>query len=179
MGSGAEAPSYIPPVVRHFGLSLDAGVPDGAGLSFVFRPWRWVRASVGAVTNGFAPGIRGGLTFVPFNWAVAPSLTVEAGRFAQGDANGIAARVTGDSGYHSGYLDQVAYGFGSAHLGLEIGNPNRWSIFLHAGYSHVIGTVSSFGAGLSESTGATLQATPLHTQITFPSAKLGFVFFIG
>src|SRR5437868_1167806 len=59
------------------GVMVDAGVPDGANASLVFRPLSWLRAHGGGGTNMIGMGVRVGATLLPFG--SGPSATFEAG----------------------------------------------------------------------------------------------------
>src|SRR5258705_5328098 len=72
---------------RRFGLLVDAGVPGGAGLAAMFRPWRFLRAEGGVNWNTVSFGLRGGVTVIPFEWGVTPTLHLEGGHFFDGDAS--------------------------------------------------------------------------------------------
>ena len=84
------APSQL---LKLLGLQLDGGVPDGGVVSLVVRPLKWVRADAGLAYNYLSTGARGGITLVPFHWAVVPTLRLEAGRFFKSNVNGKVARV--------------------------------------------------------------------------------------
>ena len=63
-------------------------MPDGAAVSVVYRPFRWLRTELGGSYNMISKGVRGGVTLMPFG--MGPSATLEAGRYFDGDANGLA-----------------------------------------------------------------------------------------
>ncbi len=102
------------------GVMVDAGLPDGANLSLVARA-SLLRFHAGAGSNAAGPGVRAGLMLAP-RWSIAPTLSVEAGRY-------FAAELAGW---------QVAYDYASARVGIEIGN-RRAAMFLAAGMSWVNG----------------------------------------
>src|SRR5690349_2181878 len=80
------------------GVMMDAGLPDGANASLVFRPLSWLRAHGGGGHNMVSVGVRGGVTLLPFG--SGPSATIEAGHYFDGDANGLARRWAGAT-FHS------------------------------------------------------------------------------
>lgn len=162
----------------HIGLWVDAGVPDGAGVSLVVRPFSWLRLHAGATHNDIAPGVRGGLSLVPWNAVVTLTLTVEGGHAFEGDANSLARLILGQASFNSAYLQKVSYDYLNAHLGVEIGSQRRFVFFIHAGMSQVWGTVNSFEAGVQSSGGAGYTASPATVRGLAPSAKLGFVLFL-
>jgi hypothetical protein len=180
--TSASLEVQAPPVVTedaptHVGLWVDAGVPDGAGVSLVFRPMSWLRLHAGATHNDVAPGIRGGVSFVPWSGIVTVSVTVEGGHYFEGNANSLARLVLGDAAFNSAYLQKVNYDYVNGHLGLEIGSQRRFVFFIHGGMSQVWGTVHSFEAGLQSSGGTSYTASPASVRALMPSAKVGFVLF--
>jgi len=56
------------------GLGLAAGVPDGAAVSGVYRPFKWLRAELGGSYNMISKGVRGGVSLIPFG--MGPSATL-------------------------------------------------------------------------------------------------------
>jgi hypothetical protein len=172
----AEVQSEVAPKSpgsTHFGALLDAGLPDGGGISVVFRPWYFLRVHAGVANNLFSTGFRGGVTVVPFNFWITPSLTVEGGYLPPGDANNAVRMVSGDPSFNSAALKDISYGFGSAHLGLEVGPPRRFTFCLRAGLSYLDGNLGGLQTMLQQSD-QTVQSKPLHVRMTLPSAKLGF-----
>jgi hypothetical protein len=175
--SAREAASRPP---SKLGLMVDAGLPDGANASLVFRPLSWLRAHAGGGYNMISPGVRAGVTVIPFGWG--PSATVEAGRYFEGNANGVAQRVAG-SGFHSGVLERVGYDYANAHLGLDFGS-RAFTFYIHAGMSYarakvhnLDGALSTTQASTDPSSGSTEITVPQDPTVRawFPSAKLGLV----
>lgn len=163
------------------GAGLDLGVPDGATVSVVYRPFRALRAHAGLSHNAISLGERAGLTFVPFSWFVSPTLSVEYGRYAEGNANPIARIVTGDQTFSSGVLDRVGYQYANAQLGLEFGR--KWfTFYLHAGVSRVSGTVHNLDSEtMSSNTGSTTVSFTKDPNVRMwtASARLGFVVYLA
>src|SRR5262249_47189093 len=115
--------------VRRFGLMLDAGVPDGANASLVFRPAAWVRAHGGGGTNLIAPGVRAGVSLMPLP---GMSLNAEGGHYFRGDANGLARMLSGDGTVDVPALRDVGYDYANFHLGLEL--TFSWlTLYVHGG----------------------------------------------
>ena len=161
---GAEEPR------RPFlGVSLGAGVPEGASLSLAVRPWYWLRFHGGVMNNAVSTGFQGGVSLVPFYSWLTPALTLEAGRFRAGDENGLARRLTGNVVLDDPLLRRVGYDFGSAYLGLEIGSPRVVSFFVGGGLSYVESKIY----GLGEQVGGRSEASDLQLCAVTPSAKLG------
>ncbi len=162
---------------------LDGGIPDGAMLSAVYRPWAWARVHAGAGTNTASAGIRGGVSVVPFT--AGPSLTVEAGWYFEGDASGLAATVAGSDGRNA-MTRRLGYQFANFHLGLELGGQSVF-FFLHGGLSYVRSELHQanqvFGGETRDAQGNvvtsfTITSDPVVTAWV-PSGKCGLmVFFI-
>ena len=113
---------------NHFGLLVDGGVPGGAGLAGTFRPWRFLRVEGGLNLNYVSFGLRGGVTVIPFEWGLTPTLHLEGGHFFSGDAS----RFTSDAGTKV-LLAHVPEDYLSASLGLEFGLQQRFVFFLRMG----------------------------------------------
>ncbi|HYR19659.1 MAG TPA: hypothetical protein VEQ15_09225 [Myxococcales bacterium] len=117
---------------RHFGLLVDGGVPGGAGLAGMFRPWRFLRLEGGLNWNYLSLGLRGGVTVIPFEWGLTPTLHLEGGHFFPGDAS----RFPSSAGAKI-LLGYVPEDYLSASLGLEFGSQQRFVFFLRAGLSWI------------------------------------------
>jgi hypothetical protein len=167
-------------VTPRIGAMADVGVPDGASVSIVYRPIRVVRAYAGLSHNAISLGERVGLTVSPGWWA-SPTLTVEYGHYAEGNANPIVRMATGDNTFSSAVLERVGYNYGNARLGLELGR--KWfTFYLHAGVSRITGQVHNLAAEtMSESTGTTTVSFPRDPSVRLwaPSASLGFIVYLA
>lgn len=164
-----------------FGTMVDVGLPDGATVSIVYRPIRALRLAGGVSHNFVSLGQRVGASFVPFDGWVSPTLSVEYGRYAEGNANPLARMVSGDPTFSSSTLDRVGYQYANARLGLELGR--KWfTFFLHAGASYVNGNVHNLSAAtMSETSGNTsvaFSADPT-VHVWSVSARLGFVIYLA
>lgn len=148
------------------GVMIDAGVPDGALASVVVKPAPWIGIHVGAGTNGLSPGFRAGATLFPFKGVLG--VTLEAGRYLPGDANGVARMVTGDPKLDAAILDGVGYDWASAHLGLEVGG--RTVKFVVQGGASWIDV--KLGAP-SEETGGSVRLRGF-----IPSARMGLLVYL-
>jgi hypothetical protein len=159
---------------RYLGAMIDVGVPDVIGVSFVGRPLRWLRLHAGGSCNLVSGGIRGGVTLVPFDFKVSPSLTLEGGYTFEGDANWLTEKF----GFSSRVLERIGYGYASAHLGLELGTPNRFIFFIHGGISLVVAKVHRFQDVLQDEAGdSSIDFSDPTLTIFTPSGKLGFVLY--
>jgi hypothetical protein len=163
-----------------FGTQLDAGVPEGLGLSAVLRPFFMLRLHGGVLTNGGAVGLRGGATVAPWSLLLTPSLTVEGGYLFPGAATGAAASFTRPLPFPDEMIDSLRYRFYSAQLGVEIGAPRRFVFFLRAGLSWVDAELQGARIDLSGDGGkAFLDPGTVLLDLTMPSVKLGFTLYLG
>lgn len=168
------------PATRSFGLQLDAGAPDAAALGLLYRPWRPLRLSGSLLHNGAGLGLRGGLTLAPA-WVVAPSLTLEGGHFFEANAWPVLSRYTGISEDARPVFERFGYSFASAQLGLELGAPDRFVVFVRAGLSRVWWRVRNAADAAARTidddrTVVTALDDPA-VVLTTPSAKLGMALF--
>ncbi len=168
--------------IRTFGASFDVGVPDGIMMGFAARPWSWVRAQAAVGTNGISPGIRGGVA-LRLPTQISPSLTLEAGQYFEGNANGLASKVVGSSYQSSPMADKIGYQFANLHLGVEFGN-ERSILFVHGGMSYLHAQLHHVNDALQGNNGpsdtSTVIAVNGDPRITawVPSIKLGFLLYL-
>jgi hypothetical protein len=143
---------------RHmWGITMDLGIPDGAGLGLAMRPLDWLRLG-GAVThNGMAPGVRLGVTLDPLPSPVGVTFTVEGGHYWSGTIPGIQG------------LPPIAYNYANFHAGLEFGNRSGFRFFVHGGASWL----DLSGATAQNATLATTLSNLSYRGWLTPSAKLG------
>jgi hypothetical protein len=148
------------------GVMADAGVPDGGVASLVVRPISAVRLHGGLGYNTISKGVRVGATLTPFRSVVYPTLSLDWGRYPEGDANPLARMLTGDRSIDSTMLENVGYDYANAHLGFAIGR-KRASFYLQAGMSRTVATMHD------DSSSTSAKAT-----VWSPSARLGFVLYV-
>jgi hypothetical protein len=166
---------------KKFGLQLDVGAPEGGGLLVLFRPFWWLRANAGFAYNVMGTGIRGGLTVMPFHWAVTPTLNFDLGHYFSGDLNKF---VTASNAAEHAVFSDAAYDFWSAQIGLEFGSQDGFLFYLRGGIVHIGATVP--GRDLSaylNSTGTTATTTfssrgDGQFSALLPCVSLGFMFYI-
>jgi hypothetical protein len=152
---------------------VDAGVPEGAAASVAYRPWQWLRVEAGGMHNLIGPGLRAGISLIPFYFWITPSLNLEVGHFFSGDATWMAHRFTSSRNIDP-LFQRVGYDFGSAHLGLEIGSPSGVSFFLQVGASYVQMSSNGVQQVISD---PTIQASDIKLTGVIPSAKLGMTIY--
>lgn len=185
LGGRASAESPVPlvaiddlraepsPRVPRLGLALGAGVPSGATAELVVRPWRVLRLQAGVAYDLVSPGVVAGVAVAPFRTALAPVLSLHAGRLFEGDANGL---ITVDRPLRP-LLQRVGYDFASAELGLEIGAPDAFAFTVSAGLSAIRSTLHGANAALGLTSAGITVADPT-LRAVLPSGRVGFVFFI-
>jgi hypothetical protein len=158
----ADHPTSVAvPRHRTFGMTMDIGVPDGAGLGLVVRPYLdWLRLAASVTHNGMAPGVRGGLTLDPIKFPLAPTLTVEGGHYWEGSLP-----IVKDS-------PAIGYNYANFHLGLEVGNRDTFRFFMRGGASWIDVSTAHF-QNTPGGSGSTL-GNPSYSGWLAPSAKLGF-----
>jgi hypothetical protein len=154
---------------HYLGASIDVGAPDILGVSLVGRPWKWLRLAFGVNTDTAAVGLHGGITFVPLDRIVSPSITVEGGRMFQGGSSFISNNLSPKSYV----IDQLSYDFANAHLGIEVDIKKRATFFLHAGASFV--SMDIKGHKRTPVTSGSVSLSDPNLQIWTFSGKLGFV----
>jgi hypothetical protein len=166
---------------RRFGAMADAGLPDGATVSLVVRPIRAIRAHAGLSHNAISLGQRIGVSWVPLSWWASPTLSLEYGRYAEGNANPLVRAAMGDETFSSAILERVGYDYANAHLGLELGR-KRFTFYLHAGISRITTTVHNITSEtMSEAAGRTTVTFAKDPSVTLigPSARIGFIVYLA
>jgi hypothetical protein len=178
----SAAAVVTPKRVPLLGVMMDAGAPDGANASLVFRPLSWLRAHGGGGYNLISKGVRAGVTLLPFG--AGPSATLEAGHYFDGDANGLARRFAGST-FSSPLLERVGYDYANAHLGLDFGS-RRAVFYIHGGMSYIRATIHNFDSvvateasanGGNGSTEVAVKSDPI-VRAWVPSAKLGLIVYL-
>lgn len=157
------------------GVQVDVGAPDGIGASLVVTPWRYLRLSVGGLSNGVGAGARAGLTLVAFpNSAFRPLLGVDGGYVFGGQAAWLPGLIS-DANLRN-VISGVSVGFGNAHVGFELGS--KYVAFtLRAGLSYVDLTMGS--QSLPAGDNASISANGISLKGVIPSARLGFIICFG
>jgi hypothetical protein len=156
------APMFEPDSrLRLIGVTLLAGLPDGIAPGISIHPGtNLVHLDLG-VSGLLSFGVRAGATLDPFDWVLAPTLTLAGGY------SGWASVPSSTTEYQLYYIN--------IQPGLEVGRRSRFRMFLRAGYSHL------WVAARSPATYQGLQATSQPSlRINFlPSVNLGVTAYFG
>ncbi len=166
-----RAPWSAPPV----GIQLDVGVPDGIGASLVYTPGRYLRLSVGGLSNGVGAGVRAGATLVAFPTSIFRPLLGVDGGFVSGGHLAWLPPLLDDEAARTA-ITGVSVGFVNAQLGFELGSKHV-AFTLRAGLSYV----ELVAPKQSYSTGGVSTVTVSGLALTgfIPSARLGLLFCFG
>ena len=168
--------------LNRFGIALDAGVPDFAAATLLYRPWKYVRLGGALLYDYVGYGVRGGVTILPY-FAIAPSLTVEAGHYFETNAAAkLEQRGIAIDASVRPVLERFGYTFANAQVGLEIGHPNWFVFYVRAGITRLWYTArgASDAAQAQVDAGSTTRVTIADPSLRaqFPEAKVGLLFFI-
>jgi len=158
------------------GVTIDAGVPDGAAASIVYRPISRVRLHAGATHNMVSTGARAGITLSPLRTWLSPTLSFDVGSYPEGDANPLVQRISSDPSFQSAMLERVGYRYANAHLGLEFGR-QRATFYIHGGASYVATQVHGLDAASEDGmTTVTFTEDPQVRLLTV-SARIGLIIY--
>jgi hypothetical protein len=166
----------------HWGLTIDGGFPDAAGVAVLYRPWYWLRLEVGGTTTVYASnGVRVGLSLVPFNFPITPALTFNYGRAFEADWNPMLAKFSTPDPDLEPVLRKFGYQYVDAHVGLELGAPRRFVFFIRAGltqlWTKLHGLTPAATAAIEDSSkSVTISDTKVTMRV--PSVKLGFLIYL-
>jgi hypothetical protein len=159
------------------GVMLDVGLPDGIMGGLSYRPMPWLRLQAGAGSNAISPGIRGGVALLPFG--AGASLTLEAGHYFEGDANGLIASFAGSKYRNNAIAERVGYQFANLHAGFDVGE-ERFTFFVHGGISYLHTQLHNVNEVLGateagQNAAATYGIGDSSIDAWIPSLKLGFI----
>jgi hypothetical protein len=154
----------------HFGVFLDAGVPDGAAVSLAYRPYKFLRLHAGITDNLMGLGGRAGAS-LSFYFPITPSLNFDVGKYFTGDVSRFA--------HSSNPTPPVTYSYANLQLGLEVGSPKYFMSFIRGGLRYLNGGVKDLDWAFQSSgkAGNNVTAGPATISGIIPSAKLGFAIF--
>ncbi|MCY1033554.1 hypothetical protein OV207_19035 [Corallococcus sp. BB11-1] len=160
------------------GLMVDAGAPHGIGVSAVLRPTQWLRLQAGPTTNTLSVGVRGGVSLLPLDTFIAPSLNAEVGHYFGSEYSDVLDWLGREPSTTSQAIRDVTYNYVTGSVGLEVGAHSRFNFFLHVGLSYVALTVPDPTPLIQDATNDdTVTSGPLHVRATIPSVKLGFILY--
>lgn len=176
-GTPEVTPAARPPArasgSSRWGLLLDAGLPQGLAASATFRPVPSVRFFAGPAWNYVGFGVQGGVSVVPWHFAVTPVLTAEAGRYFGADVSFIAKNGQGVPPELRPLLADMTYTYGAIHAGIELGSQSGLTFSIDAGLAYLLleskGTVTTTDTG----SGSTVVFKDPRVRGTLPSVKLG------
>jgi hypothetical protein len=178
--SSVEAPASAAPRARShhvLGLSLDAGVPDGASATILYRPWRYLRFGGGMLYNYVGYGVVGSVSVLPY-FPIAPSLTLEAGHLFESNANARISQFTTVDDNLKPLLQRVGYTFVNAQVGLEFGHPNWFVFFVRGGLSRVwLSSSDADKVVVTNSDGTRVTFANPSARLGIPTVKAGFMIF--
>jgi hypothetical protein len=173
----AEAPAARGRTHHVLGLSIDAGVPDGASATVLYRPWKYLRFGGGMLYNYVGYGVMGSVSVLPY-FPVAPSLTLEAGHFFDANATSRVSQFTHVDDNLKPLLERVGYTFVNAQVGLELGHPNWFVFFVRAGLSRVwLSSSDAARVVVTNSDGTRVTFADPSARLGIPTAKAGLMFF--
>jgi hypothetical protein len=139
---------------------------------------QWLRINAGLTTNTLSVGLRGGISLVPLSSFVSPSINLDLGHYFDANYNELVNRLGGIPLRSTAPIDDVGFNYGGASVGLEIGNPERFSFSLRAGLSHGSMVIQDAERLLRDVTGdPDITAKPLSFRFTTPAVKLGFLLY--
>jgi len=162
---------------NHWGLQIDAGAPSGFSAALVWRPWTFLRVNGGVGYDLAALGLKGGVTLLPFHWAVTPTLGFEGGHFFEGDfSNPPFGTITNAS--LKILAKQFSYDYVSADLGLEFGAQNRFVFYVRGGITQIWWTPQNVQAALDAAEPNKFTASQASFTGRAPTARLGFILYL-
>ena len=159
---------------RSLGVTVDAGVPDGASAALVYRPVSRLRLHAGATHNFVTTGVRAGVTLAPLRTWFSPTLNFDVGGYQEGDANPLLQMVSGDPTFHAASLERVGYRYANAHLGLEFGR-ERTTFYIHAGASYIATRIHELGTAAEDGSASVTFTEDPSIRVLTVSARLGLI----
>jgi hypothetical protein len=155
------------------GLLVDAGFPEGAAVSVVWRPVPQIRIFAGPAFNVVAWGAQAGVTIVPWHLGLSPVLSLEGGRYFAPDAGYLARSSSGIPDELEPLLHDVAYDYAALHVGLELGTRDGLAVSLRVGLARVWLDAPGTATYVDEDSGAVVSLSDPSLRGTLPSVKLG------
>ena len=151
--------------VRRFGISVLVGLPEGLAPALTVRPFDTNALHVDLGPSGaLSLGFRGGVTWDPFDWVVAPTLTVAGGYHSLAEVPG-----TNDVNFTAAYLN--------IQPGLEIGRRSRFRILLRVGYTRLWIQTQGLDGKAAKKYAVTIDAPSVVLDV-LPSITLGLTAYL-
>ncbi len=169
-----------PPWKTRFGVVAEAGAPDGVGLSALVHPMRRMRVTAGAARNRLGFGVRGGLTFIPFELFLSPRLDIGYSHYFKADYGALLNQLHGQPTPVATGIRELDYNLVTGSLGLEY-SPSRYvTLFGAVGYSYWFASVRDVALFIrDEASTPGITAKPLSLSLTSPVAKLGLLIYFN
>jgi hypothetical protein len=104
----------------------------------VVLPGSWLRLGASLGTNSASLEYRGGMALVPLGWG--PSLSLEVGHCNLAPTNSVVRYFFSAPKWVAPYVQELSYTYFNGHLGFDL-VLGRFVLYLHGGYSYLIGTV--------------------------------------
>ncbi len=119
-----------------YGVMADLGLPDGMVASFGYHAHDWITAHAGIGHNTNSFGLRGGVSFEPINYAIAPYLALDAGTYFSADTASWMRGTAKSAGLDDKTLERLGYWYANGHLGVRFGAGSAW-VYLQGGVSFI------------------------------------------
>lgn len=173
-------PDEAPPWKTRFGARLVAGAPEGLSVEALIHPRQWLRVHAGGSRNRLGYGVRGGLSLIPLDLFVRPSLELEYGHTFNADYDELLTQLHGQPTTAATNIREVDYDQLSASVGLEVSPWRYVTFFGGVGISYWFIGVPDAKAFLHESeTNPDVTARPLTIGLSSPVAKLGLIVYFN
>jgi hypothetical protein len=174
----AKAARPVKPGHRIFGVASDVGMPDGLNLGLVVAPVDWLRLGASMGTNSASLDYRGGLSLIPMGWG--PSFSAEVGHCNIADTTSTIRYFFSVPSWVQSYVQQLGYTYVNAHLGFYY-NLANFTLFIHAGYTYLVGTVRATQPIVVDSKTNTSISIPEDGNVRAHtlSAKAGLIYMFG
>ncbi len=171
-----DDPDAAPPWKTRFGMRLVAGAPDGMGIAALVHPRRWLRVHAGAAKNSLGFGVRGGLSIIPLELYISPTVELEYGHYFNADYGALMTQLHGQSTTPASGIGKVGYDQFSGGLNLEF-SPSRYvTVFGGLGISYWFIGVNEVKDFIREAeNNPDITARPLTLGLSTPVAKLGLI----